>query len=146
MIKRRGRPLGFRLSEESKRAISESKKGQRHKQATKDKISKTLLLYFRRLNPLSEEITNTYCRIDDDEACGWMNDVAEDIDETEDILTDRFMKNIRKTEIAYGHNIEYFSHSMTPERLLIIKELCESQGINNVEEIFKLLISNRHGE
>ena len=27
---RRGRPLGFKLSEESKKAISESKKGQKH--------------------------------------------------------------------------------------------------------------------
>lgn len=142
MTKRRGRPLGYRLSEESKRAISESKKGQRHKQSTKDKISRTLLLYFRKLNPLSEEIINTYCRVDDDEACGWMNGVADAIDETEDILTDRFMKNIRKTEIAYGHNIEYFSHAMTPERILILKELCEEQGVD-VDEMFSLLMSGR---
>lgn len=138
MVNRRGRPLGFKLSEESKRAISESKKGQRHKQATKDKISRTLMLYFRKLNPLSEEITNTYCRADDDEACNWMNDVADDIDETEDILTDRFMKNIRKTEISYGHNIEYFSHSMTPERIMILKEVCEAEGMD-VKELISLI-------
>ncbi len=35
---RRGRPAGFRLSEESKQAIREAKKGQRHRQETKDKI------------------------------------------------------------------------------------------------------------
>jgi len=137
MTKKRGRPLGYRLSEESKRAISESKKGQRHKQSTKDKISKTLMLYFRRLNPLSEELINTYCRADDDESCGWMNGVAEDIDEFDDILTDRFMRNIRKTEISYGHNIEYFSHTMTPERILLLKEFCEEHNME-VEDLFDL--------
>ena len=48
--KGRGRPLGFRLSEESKRAISDSKKGQKHSELTKDKISKTLISYFKNIN------------------------------------------------------------------------------------------------
>ena len=60
-----GRPLGFKLSEESKKAISESKKGQRHKQETKDKISRSLIIYFRKLNSLSEEIENPYFNYDD---------------------------------------------------------------------------------
>jgi hypothetical protein len=38
----RGRPLGFRLSETSKQAISDSKKGQHHSESTKEKISKAL--------------------------------------------------------------------------------------------------------
>ena len=60
---RRGRPIGYRLSEESKRAISESKKGQVHKQATKDKISRSLIVYFRKKNPVSVGMINYYGRI-----------------------------------------------------------------------------------
>ena len=128
--RRRGRPLGFKLSEESKRAISESKKGQRHKQETKDKISRTLMLYFRKQHPVSQEIIGRYCRSDNDELCAWANDVSEELDSFEDVKTERAMNNIRKTEIVYGQNIEYFSHDLTPEAILIIKEKCISEGID----------------
>lgn len=120
---RKGRPIGFRLSEASKRAISEAKKGQRHKETTKDKISKSLKNYFRRKNPLSEELVNTYCRISDDEMCEWMCEVSDELDEARDVLTSRAMYNKLRTEISYGHNIEeIFSHSVTPELLLMYKE------------------------
>lgn len=130
MNKKRGRPTGYRLSDASKKAISDSKKGQRHTQETKDKISRTLMLYFRRLNPLSEEIINRYCRMDDDTVCSWINSVSEDLDECEDIMTDRSLRNTRKTELVYGSNIEYFSHNLTPENILLLKEHCESLGID----------------
>ena len=122
--KKRGRPIGYRLSEESKRAISASKMGQRHRQSTKDKISRTLLIYFKNLHPLSEEITNKYCRegIGDEQIHYWINDNREVLDEIEDIRTERSMRNSRKIELAYGQNIEYFSHNLTPERLMILKE------------------------
>ena len=128
--RRRGRPLGFRLSEESKRAISESKKGQKHKQETKDKISRTLMLYFRRQHPVSQEIIGRYCRATDDDLCRWANDVSEELDTFEDIKTERAMNNIRKTEIVYGQNIEYFSHMLTPEVILLLKEHCQLNGID----------------
>jgi hypothetical protein len=128
--RRRGRPLGFRLSEESKRQISESKKGQKHKQETKDKISRTLMLYFRRQHPVSQEIISRYCRSTDDDLCKWANDVSEELDTFEDIKTERAMNNIRKTEILYGQNIEYFSHMLTPEVILLLKEQCQLNGID----------------
>jgi len=128
--RRRGRPLGFRLSEASKRAISESKKGQKHKQETKDKISRTLMLYFRRQHPVSQEIISRYCRVTDDVLCKWANDVSEELDTFEDIKTERAMNNIRKTEIVYGQNIEYFSHELTPEVILLLKEHCLLNGID----------------
>ena len=127
---RRGRPLGFKLSEESKRAISESKKGQKHKQETKDKISRTLMLYFRKQHPISQEIINRYCRSNNDSLCSWANDVSEALDSFEDVKTERAMNNIRKTEIMYGQNIEYFSHNLTPERILILKEYCIENNID----------------
>jgi hypothetical protein len=130
--KKRGRPIGYRLSEESKRSISASKTGQRHKQATKDKISRTLLIYFKNLHPLSEEITNKYCRygIIDEQIHYWINDNKEEIDEIEDIRTERSMRNSRKIELAYGQNIEYFSHALTPERLMVLKERFVDMNIN----------------
>jgi len=120
---RKGRPIGFRLSEASKRAISEAKKGQKHKEATKNKISRSLINYFKRKNPLSEEILSTYCRIDDDSFCEWMYEVEEELDECRDILTQRVIRNKLKIEISYGNNIEeIFSHKITPELLLMFKQ------------------------
>ena len=120
---RKGRPIGFRLSQASKRAISEAKKGQRHKSTTKDKISKSLQNYFRKKNPLSEEIINTYCNAADDEMCAWANKVSDALDEYRDILTQKILNNKVRIELSYGDNIEeIFSHSMTPELLLMEKQ------------------------
>ena len=120
---RKGRPIGFRLSQASKRAISEAKKGQKHKSTTKDKISKSLQNYFRKKNPLSEEIINTYCNIADDEMCTWATKVADVLDGYRDILTQKILNNKIRIELSYGDNIEeIFSHSMTPELLLMEKQ------------------------
>jgi len=135
---KRGRPLGFRLTEESKRAISNSKRGQRHREETKDKISRSLILYFRRQNPLSEEIINSYCRADDDEMCEWINEVQEELDDCFDIRTEKSMNNTRKMEMSYGHNIEFFSHGVTPELIYLIREHCELNDLD-IEEFFSKL-------
>lgn len=127
---KRGRPTGFKLSESSKKQISESKMGQQHKQETKDKISHALLIYFKCKNPLSEEIINKYCRIDDDELCSWVTEVQDDLDKLEDIRTERTMYNSRKTELAFGTNIEYFSHNITPESIILFKEYCDEHDLN----------------
>ena len=136
MVKgKKGRPIGYRLSEASKRAISEAKRGQKHKESTKSKISKSLKNYFRRKHPLSDEIANNYCRMSDDIICGWLYDVSADLDECVDILTQRTLYNKLKIEISYGNNIEdIFSHSITPEVLLMYKEYIESENLNGNEE------------
>ena len=127
---KRGRPLGFTLSEESKRAIAESKRGQRHRQETRDKISSSLVCYFRRKKPLSEEIINTYCRSNDDVVCNWVFEVEEDLDNLTDVLTDRIMRNRQHMEITCGNNIELFSHDLNPEVLIMFKQHCEKNGLN----------------
>lgn len=132
----RGRPVGHRLSEESKRAIAESKTGQFHKQETKDKISKSLIIYFKQFNSLADEITNRYCRTDDDDVCDWANDVRDDLDESESVLTQKSMRNRRKMEISFGHDIEFFSHGLTPEVMVIMKELFEKYD-GNLDKILK---------
>lgn len=128
--KSRGRPLGYKLSEESKRSISESKKGQKHKQETKDKISRSLIIYFKKLNPFSEDIENRYCRADDDVTCGWVQSVRFELDNLDDVLTRKTMQSRRRIEISCGGNIEYFSHSLTPEVLVLFKEFCR---LNNLD-------------
>jgi len=133
MSGRRGRPIGFRLSEESKRAISESKKGQRHKQSTRDKISRSLIIFFRKKNPLSDEIINKYCRSNDDETCNWVNSVLEELDNLDDVLTEKTLRNTLRTEISCGNDIELFSHNVTPELLLLFKELCNRIGLDPME-------------
>jgi hypothetical protein len=130
MARRRGRPTGYKLSPVSKIAISESKKGQKHTPETRDKISRTLMLYFRKLNPLSEEIIYKYCRSNDDDTCGWINDMREDLDADEFILTERTIRNINKIEISFGENIEFLSHNCGPEFILEMKEECEALGLN----------------
>jgi len=125
---KRGRPIGYKLSEESKRAISASKKGQVHKQVTKDKISRALIVYFRKKNPVSVEMINYYGRISGQDACDWIGDASEVIDECEEIITEKALRNKQKMEITCGANIELFSHRITPELLMLFKEHCEKLG------------------
>jgi len=129
---KRGRPLGFRLSEESKIAISMSKIGHHHSKSTKDKISRSLLLYFRRLNPLSKELLNYYKKRSEEgkqweEGIEWVATVKDEIDMSESILTIRDLRNKAKIEDKTGKDIESFGHNITPELLLMFKEYC----INN---------------
>ena len=134
---RRGRPLGFKLSDSSKRAISESKKGQRHKQTTKDKISSSLIRHFKSLNPLSEELTNMYCDYEngDIEVCRWMATNEENLDAIDDVMTLKSLRNANRIEITAGYTIEFFSHEITPELLVLFMERCEELGIDP-DELF----------
>ena len=131
MMTRRGRPIGFRLSEASKRAISESKRGQRHKQETKNKISDSLIVYFRNKNPLSEELTNMYCNIDSNgEICEWVTDNESVIDSLEDVMTLKSLRNANRIELTVGPNIEFFSHEITPELIILFLEAAEILGLD----------------
>ena len=137
---KRGRPLGFKLSEESKRAISDSKRGQRHKQETRDKISKSLVIFFKHRRPLSEEISNTYLRYEDESICEWMNEeMCEKLDNTEDVFTERTLRNKRRIEILCGHNIELFSHDLNPETLTLFREYCELNKLDKDEALDEIL-------
>ena len=137
MVKR-GRPTGHRLSEETKRSISESKTGQRKSTEVKDKISRSLKVYFRQFNSLSDEIINKYCRSDDDELCDWANDVRDELDLSVDVFTNKAMSNTRRVELTCGNNIDFFSHNLTPELIFMIKELIEDEGISVEEALLDL--------
>ena len=136
--KGRGRPLGFRLSEESKRAISDSKKGQKHSELTKDKISKTLISYFKNIHPLSAELYEQYK--DEIEASEevrlWFETVSRSYDDAMDIYTERSLNSKRFREISIEYNINMDDNPYTsdvinnPETLCEIKELCKRLGLN----------------
>lgn len=134
---KRGRPLGYRLSESTKRAISQAKTGQKHNQRTKDKISRSLIMYFRAKNPLSEEISNRYYRFDfDGELSDWVEDNADNLDMSINVLTEKSLRNKGKIEIACGDTIEFFSHGITPEVIILFREYCESTG-KGIEEVLE---------
>jgi len=134
----RGRPIGYKLSEESKRAIAEAKRGQRHREETKEKISRSLLIYFKQFNSLADEVTNRYCRLGNDKLCEWANDASEELDNIEDVLTEKGMRNTRKIEICCGNDIERFSHNATPELIIMLKQLLSK--IDNAEKILEEII------
>lgn len=130
MNKKRGRPIGFKLSNETKKAISESKIGHKHSEETKNKISKSLIAYFRKKRPMSDEIINMYCRVGDDDMCDWIMSVRERLDSFEEIKTYRAVLTAEQYEGSCGSDIEILSHSMTPELLVLFKEYCEKNGLN----------------
>lgn len=127
---KRGRPLGFRLSDTSKRAISMSKTGQQHRPETRDKISRSLMMYFKRKNPISEEMAARYFMLYDEDVCDWIQDMGEELDLCTDIMTEKALRNKCKIEITCGHNIEYFSHGITPELILLFKEYCIENNVS----------------
>ena len=138
MNKGRGRPLGFKLSDASKQAISESKKGQKHSEETKDKISKTLIAYFRHIHPLSEELYEQYKEEieSSEEVREWFNNVYNHYDQTRNIQTERSLNSKRFREISIEYNINMADNPYikdiieNPEALCEIKELCKQLGLN----------------
>lgn len=127
---KRGRPVGFKLSDNSRKAISKSKTGQQHRQETRDKISKSLIMYFRKKNPISVEMANRYRKTTDGEARDWIHDFGDELDAVVNIMTEKAIRSKCKIEITCGHNIEYFSHNITPELIYIFKEYCEENDLD----------------
>lgn len=136
--RRRGRPLGFKLSDSSKKAISDSKTGQRHSEATKEKISSTLIAYFKNKYPLSSELMDEYSDIinDSDEHRAWFDNIVEYLDDTEDVCTERSLNSKRFREISIEYNISmeenpYATRLLSsPEELCLLKEKCKGLGLN----------------
>jgi len=134
----RGRPLGFRLSDTSKQAISDSKKGQHHSESTKEKISKTLMQYFRDIYPLSDELYTQYKNEINSsmEVREWFYRVKADYDDTRDICTERSLNSKRFREISIEYNISMEDNPNlvmilnSPEDICDLREQCEDSDLD----------------
>lgn len=87
-------------------------------------------MYFRNKNPISDDINNRYRRVMNSDIKKWLRDYMYELDATVDVMTEKALQNKCKTEITCGNNIEYFSHNITPELLILFKEHCEINGID----------------
>lgn len=141
MKNNRGRPLGFKLSPESKKAISDSKRGQRHSEETKEKISRTLMLYFRNVHPLSKEFSEDYKELleDDETVREWFDRIKDELDSAlsnEAILTEKALNSKRLREISIEYNIDvsdnlYVSSFVNnPEDMCELKRACQERGLS----------------
>lgn len=137
---KRGRPFGHRLSEITKDKIRYRRLGTHHSKATKDKISKSLIEYFRRRDSLSASMANEYSYISD-EAVGWIYDNRNALDDTDNVVTEKRLSYLSQLELCLGSDVEnFFGHSATPEFLLMLKEeIAQAFGKDGVMELCSLL-------
>lgn len=137
--KKRGRPEGFRLSEESKNRIRESRYGVHHSKTTKNKISRSLIKYFKEKNPLSESIRYDYRHFPSyiDE---WIINNRRELNRTEYVLTDKKILFLSQLELCFGSEIDKFSHNITPEFFLMLKEELMEKGLAEELEILYSLL------
>jgi len=138
IISSRGRPPGFRLLEESKEKIRQSRLGTHHTKKTKDKISRSLIAYFKSRDSFTESIRNEYKDypqpIDD-----WFVDHKELLDESESIMAEGKLTYLQQIEMCYGNEIDKFGHEASPEFLFMLKEELIKLGLlDELEELYVL--------
>lgn len=139
IIHRRGRPFGHRLSEETKNKIRIGRSGAKHRQDTKDKISRSLSAYFKRRDSFAAALEYEYISISD-EALDWIDDNRDDIDISDSIITERRLLHLRQLEISVGNELEqFFGHNANPEFLLLLKEQLISQDLSLVVELLSII-------
>ena len=134
----RGRPLGYKLSDKSKKAISESKRGQKHSEETKEKISRTLMLYFRNIHPLSKEFSEEYGALleSDDEVKEWFEAMRDNFDSCSEVLTEKALNSKRLREISIELNMDMSSNpavdsfTNNPEKMCELRKACEAKGLS----------------
>jgi len=137
--KKRGRPEGFRVSEETKDKIRRYRLGTPHSEKTKNKISRSLSDHFKKRYPLSVTLEEEYENYSE-EVSDWMSDNKDNLDEMEHVVRDNKLTRLRQVELCYGANIDSFGHSATPEFLLMLKdELIEKGQFEEVIELFSLI-------
>ena len=126
---RQGRPLGFKLSEESKNKIRQSRIGKRHTQETKNKISKSRIKYYEEKDKLTDSLHYDY-RFYQDGAHDWIDTNKAAINTCNNVLSNKKLSYLNQVERGCGDDIyKLFSHNITPEFVLLLKEELLSKGL-----------------
>jgi hypothetical protein len=120
-----GRPKGHVLSKESKDKIGRSKTGFRHTTETKDRISASVLRYYDKLNPLSDEMFKYYTKINAGyEVLKFLAENKEEIDSFDDVKTERKLRSMQYYECELW-DATSVGDTITPQLLLLLKEEIE---------------------
>lgn len=128
---RRGRPLGLKLSEETKDKIRNKRIGRPHTEETKDKIADSMNKHFKSRDLLTESLAYDY-RFSTEEAICWIDANEEEINKCEEVLTNKRISYTNQIEQPVGVNIDQlFGHSMTPEFILLLKEELLANGLED---------------
>ena len=141
IVRKRGRPIGHKLSEATKERIRQKRLGTSHTEETKDKISKSLIAYFKTKDKLSDSMEYEYSYVSE-EATDWVAENRDAIDETECVMTERRMSYLKQLEIALGNDIEnMFGHNATPEFFMLLKEEMKELKCakSDMEELYSLV-------
>lgn len=138
--KKRGRPVGHRLSKYTKDKIKYGRLGTHHSKETKNKISKSLTAHFKKRDLLSSNIEYEYGYLSK-EVFDWICDNKDAIDDTDCVLTKKKLAYVNQVEVCLGNDIEnLFGHATTPEFLLLLKEkIAKAFGKDRVAELCSLL-------
>jgi len=135
----RGRPPGFKLSEGSKEKIRQSRFGKHHSEETRDKISQSLISYFRRRESLADSIRYEYKHFPQyvDE---WLTDHKELLDDMDTVMTEKKLTFLKQLELCFGNEIDRFGHNATPEFFLMLKEELLELGLSDELKQLYLLV------
>ena len=141
IVRKRGRPIGHRLSEASKERIRQKRIGTSHTKETRDKISRSLREYFKKRDPLADSIEQEYSYISE-EATDWIIDNSDYLNDTDCVMTEKRLSYLNQVEIAMGSDVEnMFGHSATPEFFMLLKE--EMKKLNcaplDMDELYSLI-------
>lgn len=127
---KRGRPVGYAMSVESRKKSGKTRTGYKQSLETKDKISASVIKYYKKLNPISDEMLKYYIEIGAGaEALRFLISNKEVIDSFDDVKTERSLRNKRYYELEFKDWCDYnISDTVTPELLIMLKEEIEDKN------------------
>jgi hypothetical protein len=134
-----GRPRGYKLSEETREKIRRRRIGTVQSKKTRDKISSSLLTYFKKKDLLTNGLKQEYFEASR-EAVDWIEDNKDIIDDTKDIMTERRLLYLNQVEICFGFDINNFGHNANPEFILLLKEVLQKEkDIEGLQKLYSLI-------